>query len=157
MAARLSHPCIFRHPMIHDEVNPRLAAINPKAPFGAFQRIWRKVHCESLNRYASADCPYRPEDCVIAYWKTASDALNQAETSPIGLFKILATRRGYDRLENKPLMRDRDEAGRRGRGVPKGQELPRAATGPTRIGDVLRSFNPGARDGRQPQGEEGPG
>src|SRR5258708_5012991 len=145
--------CVFRHPMIHDEVNPRLAAISKKAPFGAFQRIWRTEHCQNLNRWSSDDCPYRKEDCVIAYWKTASDALN-AETSPIGLFRILARRRAYDRAENKPLMRDKDEAVGRGRGDQPRQGLPRAATGPTRVGDVLGALDLGARDRPQPQRKE---
>ena len=149
------YPCIFKHPLIHDEVNPRLGAINPKAPYGVFQRFWRKYHCPAINPYGSEDCPYRPEDCVIAYWKTATDALNQAKTSPIGLFKILATRRGYDRAENKPLARDRDEAGARERGDPARSRLRGPASGPVRIGTLLGTLDPRTRERSEHEREEG--
>src|SRR6185503_10400596 len=106
------------------------------------------------NPYGSSDCPYRAEDCVVSYWKTATDALNQAETSPIGLFRILATRRGYDRAENKPLARERDEAGTRGQGDPEGQGLQGSRSGPVRIGTVLGSLDLGARQPRDHKGKE---
>lgn len=156
LAVKKRYICVFRHPLIHDQVNPRLGALNKNAPYGAFQRIWRQVHCPAINPYGSEDCPYRAEDCVIAYWKTATDALTQAKTSPIGLFRILATRRGYDRAENKPLARDRDEAGARGRGDPEGPRLRGSTSGPVRIGTLLGALDPRTRQRPEHERKEGP-
>lgn len=153
----MKHPCVFKHPMIRAEVNPRLNQINPKTPYGAFQKAWRQLHCPQINPYGSESCPYRPEDCVLAYYKTATDALNLAETSPIGLFRILAKRRGMDRAENKPLPRDRQvEASDRRSSDPQGSRVHGPTSGPVRIGTVLGTLDVGTRQPRHHEGEESP-
>ncbi len=138
------------------EINPRLAAIDPKTPYGAFQRAWRQVHCQVLNPYGSESCPYQTHECLKAYLETAIDALN-AETSKIGLFRVLARRRAYDRADNKPLARERDEAGDRGRGDPPRQGMHGAGSGPVRIGTLLGSLDTRTRQRSEHEGEEGSG
>lgn len=108
-------PCVFRRPEIRQDVNPRLQrayreSIKPGAdpPYGALQGLWRREHCREINPYGSDTCPYEARDCILAYYKTAMDAIEQPGVRSVtGLFRILAHRRGLDRAENKPLARDR--------------------------------------------------
>ena len=96
-------PCVFRDPFTKEEINKRLAALG--APIGAFTRVWRWEHCATLNPYGSDSCPYESEDCALAYFITAQQAMD-AHTSKVGLFKALAKRKGIERADNKPLARD---------------------------------------------------
>lgn len=107
MASRVIRwPCMFRHPMIREDVNPRLYRMNPKVPFGAFQKIWRTEHCSQLDVYGTGACPYRPEDCATAYYQSAASALMSAEKSKIGFFRLLARASGAERADNKPRARE---------------------------------------------------
>ena len=146
--------CILRRPEIRKEVNPRLqkawrAVIDGSSdpPYAALQRTWRQVHCSTVNPYGSETCGYEPRDCVLAYWKTAMDAIEEPTVrSVIGYFRFLAQKRGYERAENKPLARDKvrtddqTEGGDPGAvaGDPgQGQGVHR--TRPTAIGSLLGS------------------
>jgi len=99
-------PCVFAGDFIEKQVNPRLYEQDKTTPFGAFQRAWRTFHCAEINPYGSESCPYAEEDCAIAYLMAAQQALG-ARKSRIGLFQILAQKRGWQRAENKPLARSR--------------------------------------------------
>lgn len=107
-------PCVLRDPLIRSDVNPRINRAweayhgDTDPPFAAFQRIWRTEHCAEINPYGSEDCPYRARDCLIAYYKTAIDAIEEPGVrSVVGLFRTMAHRRGLERADTKPLARER--------------------------------------------------
>lgn len=99
-------PCMFKHPMIREQINPRLAKQFAKVPYGAFQRVWRSEHCSQLDPYGTGACPYRREDCALAYYQTAVRVLTESTTSPVGLFRAVARKYGAVRADTKPLARE---------------------------------------------------
>lgn len=133
-------PCVFRGSFIKEQVNPRLYDQDRKTPFGGFERAWRQLHCGTINPYGSESCPYAEADCALAYFKTAQDAL-EAKTSRVGLFRVLAQKRGWHRAENKPLAREAyDKYG--------GQQ--------GRAGDLRGGPGAGSADGLAEPGRRGP-
>ena len=106
MVAKTKWPCVFRGEAIL-EVNAKLYAQDPKVPFGAYQRAWRKQHCAAINPYGSESCPYTEQECADAFYKTASESLTLAKRSRVGLFRAFARHLGLVRSENRPLARYR--------------------------------------------------
>jgi hypothetical protein len=142
MARIAKWACVFKLPIIREDINPRIAKIDPKAPFGAFTRIFREEHCRQLDPFGNGSCPYRREDCALAYYVVAQKAL-AARTSRIGLFRTLARAYGAERADNKPLARDTirtdgqgsSQTGRVGSGDAEGQGL--RTSRPRSIGDLF--------------------
>jgi len=99
-------PCIFRHPIIRESVNPRLHRIDPKTPYAAFQKVFRSEHCATLNPYGSENCPYSKEDCALAYYRDASRTLATANPKTrIGYFRKVTRSSAAARADDKPLAR----------------------------------------------------
>lgn len=130
----MKHPCVFRTEFHKEQVNARLVGglkNKRKVPFGDFTRTWRQEHCARINPYGSESCPYRPEDCSMAFLNVAQRAMEMDE--PGAYFRVHAKYTGLDRAENKPLARERYD---RTDGHPSG--APGLRDGPgARPGDVL--------------------
>jgi hypothetical protein len=148
-AYKLKWPCIIAEKFTREEVNPRIqqANIHPgDAPFGAFSRAWRQLHCPEINPYGSEDCPFDHRDCALAYYKTAVDAVQTPGVrDPVAYFRTLARRRGADRADNRPLARERmrtDGQGPRQPGASPGNlgaghDVRRSLARPRSVGDLL--------------------
>jgi hypothetical protein len=168
------YPCIFKTAFLKEQVLPRLWREHPKTPIGAFTRQFRSIHCSIVNPYGE-DCPYSPEDCAIAFYVSAEQTMRQAKSSPVGLFKMITKTKALDRVEKKPLAReryDRTDGQQEGPGglrigprpgpmdvleVPDGSDRARRVAGqqpvglrgdshrPQSLGDMLRGDGEGSR------------
>lgn len=160
---KTKHPCVFSTAFVREQVDPRVqeafAAGGRKAPFGDLRQQWRKQHCQTLNPYTSDTCPYPPEDCALAFLAAVEHAADKA--SPVGYFRKIARTMALDRADNKPLERDREPAQRPSPAAPpgvhpaEGQDVRGADRGFQSIGDLLRAFDAGPRQGPAHDGEEG--
>jgi hypothetical protein len=97
--------CVFRDRFLREQVTPRILAEDPKAPIGAFQKAFREEHCRQLDVYGTGSCPYKREECALAYLQVAMKTIHEARTSKVGLFRKIARSYGAERADNKPLAR----------------------------------------------------
>jgi hypothetical protein len=163
-------PCVFSHPFLREQVDPRVQKqwkehYHQTAPFGDLRRQWREQHCRTLNPYGSEGCPYRPQDCAIAFYRAVAHVCRESSTNPRGLFRIIARNSALDRADTKLLARDRvrtDVLARpgddRADGLPsdEGRTMSRSAARPVHIRDVLRSLDGRSRELDDHEGKESP-
>lgn len=174
---------MFKEAFLRDQVDSRInerwkRRWGQSAPFGNLRRIFRNMHCATINPYDSRYCPYSKRDCAIAFYLCAAKTVNEAHDprSAAGYFRAVARTSALDRAENKPLARGRDDAI-----PPKGSRDPDAARSghsaghgdviedgdqdivamrrnlarPLHIGDLLRGIDPRSRQGQADDGKEG--
>lgn len=184
---RLSrHPCIFRGRFVREQVDPRVKTLweqttGKPAPFGRLRMNFQREHCRAINPYGSESCPYREEECAMAFLGAVQNSLLPWITDPAAYFVQVARSTGIERADNKPLAREhhreegpghpgamgvRDGSRRDGylagvrptdaiRDVPSEEDdLRRAHARPLAIGDLLGSINLGPRQGPSDDGKE---
>ena len=157
---RTKHPCVFATAFVREQVDPRVkeafAAGGRKAPFGDLRQQWRKEHCRVLNPYSSDSCPYKAEECAMAFLAAVEHSADKA--SPVGYFRKIARTMALDRADNKPLERDHGQGPGNARPVPvdpeERRELRGADRGPESIGDLLRALDSRSRQRPADDGEE---
>ena len=104
-------PCIFRGHFIREQVDPRVKTLwerttGKPAPFGRLRLAFQKEHCRSINPYGSDGCPYREEECAIAFLGTVQSSLLPWIEDPAAYFVKVARSTGIERADNKPLARE---------------------------------------------------
>lgn len=179
-----NHSCVVATEFVRDQVDPRIHqmwALESKTPkFGDLRKIWRQRHCKTLNPYGSDGCPYRPDECALAYLVCASRAARMSRTNPMGYFWTSAKSMAIQRADAKPLAREEHRSGDPGAAQPGVEARPQpvgaaaaAALGapavrrvddpglrrdvsrPSHIGTVLGTLDLGSHQGRAADGEEG--
>lgn len=95
-------PCVFGTDFVRDQVDPRVkaewqASRADKPKFGDLRNTFRREHCRTLNPYGSESCPFRPEDCGIAFLKAVQDSLGAR--NPHGYFIKVARSSGALRAD----------------------------------------------------------
>jgi len=122
------------------------------ALFSRLRLSWKEQHCRTVNPYRSIDCPYEERDCALAFWKCVEETIHDATDAKhaVGYFRVLAKRLALDRVENKPLARERSgNAAATPAGAGAGPDVPRADSRPERLGDILsRAIDVGPRSGQ---------
>jgi hypothetical protein len=106
------YPCIFRGRFIRDQVDPRVKELwerttGKPAPFGRLRLSFQRGHCQAINPYGSEDCPYREEECAMAFLGTVQNSLLPWVEDPAAYFVKVARSSGVERADNKPLARER--------------------------------------------------
>lgn len=164
------YPCMFSTSFLREDIDPRIKKRWPKAPFGNLRRIWREQHCKTLNPYGSASCPYRSEDCAVAFLQAVELSLSNGE-KPVAYFYRAAKTSALNRADHKPLARQTEERLRHARHVAVGRverhedgggiisftlsdELRRIISRPSPLRTVLGSFDFRPRQGSSEDGEE---
>lgn len=150
-----SHPCVFRGEIIKDidrHVQHHWAKrFLHGAPFSRLRLSWKEQHCSVVNPYRSVDCPYEERDCALAFWKCVEETIHDATSAShaVGYFRVLAKRMAFDRVENKPLARERPgNATAPSAGAGAGSDMPGADSRFERLGDILsRAIDAGPRPG----------
>jgi hypothetical protein len=104
-------PCIFRGRFIRDQVDPRVKELWEKttgkpAPFGRLRLNFQREHCRSINPYGSEGCPYREEECALAFLSAVQNSLLPWVEDPAAYFVKVARSGGIERADNKPLARE---------------------------------------------------
>ena len=171
-------PCVFKEAFVRTQIDPRVKEIWEKAtgqpaPFGRLRRAFQQGHCAKINFYTGSECPYRPEECAMAFLSGVQNATLPWIEDPAAYFVKLVESTGITRADEKPLARERHREkgpgdtgdpdtghrpGRRGHeeGGPSSEEadLRRAAHRPESIGSLLGTFNLGPREGPSTDGSE---
>jgi len=162
--------CVFSTPFIREQVDPRVKKLwsdryGKGAPFGNLRLMWKERHCATLNPYGSENCPYRPEDCALAFLAAVERVTAPDVTNPTGMFRTISTLMAAERADNKPLARDRivNVGSKEGPSntrtpagdIPAGPGVRSRTAVPQRISELLGSLDLGARKGPTPNGEEG--
>lgn len=145
-----THPCVFSTAFMREQIDPRIKAIWPNAPFGNLRKIWREQACMETNPYSSEWCPYSKEDCAIAYLKAVeSTVYAMPRKSMTGYFRSVCHTVGMERAERKPLARESQEgpsdSGDAAGGIETRWGMRRADSRPTAVGDVLGTLADRAR------------
>ena len=175
--AAARYPCIFRGAFIREQVDPRVKELwerttGSKAPFGRLRMNFQRQHCATINPYGSEDCPYREEECAMAFLSTVQNVLLPWITDPAAYFVKVAKSTGIERADNKPLARERHReegsSDRRRADAGHAPGHPRDAGGesadearlhsarrrPESIGTLLGSLDLGARQGPAQDGSQ---
>jgi len=105
------YPCIFRGRFIRDQVDPRVKELWERttgrpAPFGRLRLTFQKGHCRLINPYGSESCPYREEECAMAFLGAVQNSLLPWVEDPAAYFVKVARSTGIERADNKPLARE---------------------------------------------------
>ena len=143
MTKRMSRwPCIFSGKFVREQVDPRVKAVwesttGQKAPFGRLRMNFQQEHCRTINPYGSDSCPYREEECAMAFLSAVQNTLLPWVDDPAAYFVKLARANGAERADNKPLAREmhREE----GPGNPGGRQRG-ARPRPPRNGETVRGL-----------------
>lgn len=161
MTRRLStsHPCVFKSAFLREQVDPRIEAAWPNAPFGNLRKLWRERACAETNPYGSDTCPYSTENCALAFLQAVERTVYAMPRKPTAYFRSVALTIGMERAERKPLARESQE----GPGYRDGQDggvatrwgMRRADTRPTGVGEVLRQIAARSHQGQPTDGSEG--
>jgi hypothetical protein len=111
--------CIFRGRFIRDQVDPRVKELWEKttskpAPFGRLRQNFQREHCRSINPYGSEGCPYREEECALAFLSAVQNSLLPWVEDPAAYFVKVARSGGIERADNKPLAREHHREERSG-------------------------------------------
>lgn len=136
---RLSRwPCIFRGRFIREQIDPRVKDLwerttGKPAPFGRLRLAFQKGHCSAINPYGSDSCPYREEECALAFLSAVQNSLLPWVEDPAAYFVKVARSAGVERADNKPLARERHRE--EGSSHPGGL---RPGRGPRRNGGVAQ-------------------
>ena len=109
------HHCVVAGAFAREQIDPRIKAaydeIGVAPKFGDLRKIWRKRHCATLNPYGFEDCPYDEQDCAMAYLSAIQTSVHvAAHGNPVGYFWRLAYSMAVTRADEKPLLRDREDA-----------------------------------------------
>lgn len=173
-------PCIFRGTFVREQVDPRVKELwerttGKHAPFGRLRLAFQTEHCQSINPYGSESCPYREEECAMAFLSVVQNSLLPWIDDPAAYFVTVARSTGIDRADHKPLAREmhrgpqgpgdagdlrlRDLEGREGgeglSGLRVEPDLRRSSHRPESVGSLLGSFDLGSRQRPTPDGAEG--
>lgn len=105
-------PCIFRGRFIREQVDPRVKTLWERttgrpAPFGRLRLTFQKEHCRSINPYGSESCPYREDECAMAFLSAVQNSLLPWIEDPAAYFVKVARSAGIERADNKPLAREK--------------------------------------------------
>lgn len=157
----MKRSCCFKEPFTREQVDPRVkakweAAYGKRAPFGNLRAMWVREHCQILAPYDDADCPYDKVDCALSFLTAVEVVTEVKRVSPTGYFRSVARTLAFGRAEDKPLARQRDTGAGQQRDEAGPLGVRRAPRGPERLGDLLRSLDVGPREGRAPDGRQGP-
>ena len=73
-------PCVFNGEFIREQIDPRVKTEwaerrSDKPKFGDLRNTFRREHCRSVNPWGSETCPFREEDCAIAFLKAVQESL----------------------------------------------------------------------------------
>jgi hypothetical protein len=77
---RATWPCVFDSDFVREQVDPRIltaweAQRSDKPKWGDLRTTFRREHCQTINPYGSETCPFRAEDCAIAFLKGVTASL----------------------------------------------------------------------------------
>lgn len=118
-----SRPCIFRETFVRNEIDPRVKQIwethpGGKAPFGRLRKAFQDQHCSKINPYVGGECPYRPEECGMAFLSAIQTSTVPWVEDPAAFFVKLVASTGITRADEKPLAREyhREGSGNAGDG-----------------------------------------
>jgi hypothetical protein len=101
---------VFKEPFVREQVDPRVKALWEKttgkpAPFGRLRMNFQREQCSRINPYAG-ECPYRVEECGMAFLSAVQNSLLPWIEDPAAYFVKVARSAGIERADNKPLARE---------------------------------------------------
>lgn len=107
-----ARPCVFKEPFVREQVDPRVKdiwerATGGPAPFGRLRKAFQEEHCSKINPYTGTECPYRPEECAMAFLSGVQSATLPWVEDPAAYFVKLVSSTGITRADEKPLARER--------------------------------------------------
>ena len=126
-------PCVFREAFVREQIDPRVKEIwarhpGGRAPFGRLRKAFQQDHCSKINFYTGSECPYRVEECAMAFLSGVQNATLPWIEDPAAYFVKLVASTGITRADEKPLAREHhreqagsSDAGSRGAGTSQGR------------------------------------
>lgn len=95
-------PCVFNDDFVRDQIDPRIkteweARRDDKPKWGDLRTTFRKEHCRRINPWGSESCPFKPEDCALAFLQGVQRSL--VARNPHGYFVQVARSGGAARAD----------------------------------------------------------
>jgi hypothetical protein len=179
-------PCIFKDPIATERLDPAVKKLwesrrDDRPKWGDLRTTFRRDHCRTVNPWGSETCPFKVEECALAFYRSIEQSLKAR--NPYGYFIRVCRSSGAARAdlgqELRARMRTDANEGAMGRagtdrlraGSPDGlraephdpvvrgvdgedavRGLRGLAARPSTVGDVLRSFDLGPHPQPGPDG-----
>lgn len=95
-------PCIFPTPLATDRLDPAIKRLweshrSDRPKWGDLRTTFRKQHCRRVNPWGSETCPFKPEDCAMAFYSAVEQSLYA--TNPYGYFVSICRSTGAARAD----------------------------------------------------------
>jgi hypothetical protein len=73
-------PCIFGLPIARERLDPALQKLwgsrrDDRPKWGDLRTIFRREHCRTVNPWGSETCPFKPEECALAFYQAVEQSL----------------------------------------------------------------------------------
>jgi hypothetical protein len=103
-------PCVFNGNFVREQVDPRIkeeweARREDKPKFGDLRNTFRREHCRNVNPWGSSTCPFKEEDCALAFLRGVTQSL--AARNAHGYFIKVARSSGAARADEAVEQRAR--------------------------------------------------
>ena len=74
-------PCIFPTPLATERLDPAVKKLwetrrDDRPKWGDLRTTFRRSHCRLVNPWGSETCPFKPEDCALAFYQALEHSLD---------------------------------------------------------------------------------
>ena len=149
-------PCIFKSELATQRLDPAVKKLwesrrDDRPKWGDLRTTFRREHCRNVNPWGSETCPFKPEECALAFYTALQQSLNAR--NPYGYFISVCRSSGAMRadlgVDRRARMRtDVANEGPVGRPAPEG--VREGPPGGVRAGDGAGPDEPVVRGVDQP-------
>lgn len=95
-------PCIFKDPIATERLDPSIKKLwesrrGDRPKWGDLRTTFRRDHCRTVNPWGSETCPFKVEECALAFYRSIEQSLNAR--NPYGYFTRVCRSSGAARAD----------------------------------------------------------
>jgi hypothetical protein len=95
-------PCIFTQPLATERLFPAVKKLwernrSDRPKWGDLLTTFRREHCRNVNPWGSETCPFKPQECALAFYVALESSLDAK--NPYGYFRAVARSSGALRAD----------------------------------------------------------
>lgn len=95
-------PCIFKTTLATERLDPAVKKLwesrrSDRPKWGDLRTMFRQSHCKLVNPWGSETCPFKEEDCALAFYAALDQSLDAR--NPYGYFRSVVRSMGAARAD----------------------------------------------------------
>lgn len=103
-------PCIFKLPLAIERLDPSIKKLwesrrSDRPKWGDLRTTFRRDHCRTVNPWGSETCPFKAEDCALAFYRSVEQSI--AARNPYAYFITVCRSSGARRADEGVGLRAR--------------------------------------------------